>query len=90
MGKKDVQVRQMDLQDGKMHLQRFKMKMQTIKKFYGTVSHECDALARRAMKMLLLVNGRGLIYQALSQAIHPLGLMNQTPTSRPFALITAL
>jgi len=40
--------------------------------------------------MMTLVYCRGLIYQALSHAIHPLGLMNQTPTSRSFALITAL
>jgi hypothetical protein len=44
------------------------------------MSAKCNALARRRMKMLTLVHCRGLIYQALSQAIHPLGLMNQTPT----------
>ncbi|MGD2089419.1 MAG: hypothetical protein PVH61_24810 [Candidatus Aminicenantes bacterium] len=32
------------------------------------------------MLLLYQIYCRGLIYQALAQAIHPLGLMNQTPT----------
>ncbi|MGD2087987.1 MAG: hypothetical protein PVH61_17545 [Candidatus Aminicenantes bacterium] len=40
-----------------------------------------SSLARRRMKIMLSISQfycRGLIYQALTQAIHPLGLMNQT------------
>jgi hypothetical protein len=44
-----------------------------------------DGVHRRpeTMRIMLSISYfycRGLIYQALAQAIHPLGLMNQTPT----------
>jgi hypothetical protein len=42
------------------------------------------------MKILALVHCRGLIYQALSQTIHPLGLMNQTPTSESIYFLLSI
>jgi hypothetical protein len=54
--------------------------------------HECNALARRPMKMLVLIHCRGLLYQALPPGSSPVGFDKSNPyfALHPFAFFVAI